>query len=277
MAGMADSPTTQKHDPSVDNAPFLFQPWEGKMMNFDCGGGRIRTNGNIDINNSSPTPNRLRKRKRLVSPSSSQAEGLPELEPADVLPEPEPNFLDSNEQDQSSFVLEYNRSNLDNKHGIIPFDDLIKFIDANFVCKLCGNSTLTYQRQTLGISTSINWFCCCKAGGAIKARLRDNDTKKTKSWNQLKWTRLQPTNSFELNTQFVLGLQQCGGGSNEAAVYTAMLDLLMNPYHNTWTKIEEEIAVAEVELGKQIVSDNIKQEANMKIENNKVLFNGVPS
>jgi hypothetical protein len=35
---------------------------------------------------------------------------------------------------EESFVLDYDRSNLDNRH-VIHFDELINFIDSNFLCK----------------------------------------------------------------------------------------------------------------------------------------------
>jgi hypothetical protein len=67
------------------------------------------------------------------------------------------------------YVLDYDRKNLDNIHIIIPFNQLIKFIDSNFLCKFCKGTKSTYQMQMRGIATSLNWFCCCGAGGAIKA------------------------------------------------------------------------------------------------------------
>jgi hypothetical protein len=70
---------------------------------------------------------------------------------AHILPDQEPHFPDSEPvevkkagmQDyafQNSFVLDYDQSNIDRKHVLIPFEDQIHFIDANFVCKFCGNS-----------------------------------------------------------------------------------------------------------------------------------------
>ena len=241
----------------------ILKAWERKMIDYECGGGRVRKGSASD---NSPLPSRLAKRKRMVSPTTNS--------PAS---HPQPNFPGTEENEPNaerahcSFVLDYDRSNLDNKHIIIPFDAFIKFIDSNFVCKFCQNSKSTYQRQTLGIATSINWFCSCRAGGSIKARLREKDGDRTIVWNESNWARLQPASRFELNTRFVLGLQQCGGGPKDAAVHAAMLDLSIDPFHNSWSKIEEEIAVVEVELGKKIVKDNVRQEAKTTLERKKVL------
>jgi rubredoxin len=46
-------------------------------------------------------------------------------------------------QFEKLFVLDYDRSNLENRNVIFPFDKLFNFIDANFVCKQCGNSKST--------------------------------------------------------------------------------------------------------------------------------------
>jgi hypothetical protein len=245
--------------------PFSLNRSIRQLSDTNGGGGRIR-HGSIVTSVVTPTLSRLRKRRRLEVPVGAPLVlPLPNLPPAAAMP-------CKKYHQETSLVLDYDRSNLDRKHVIIPFDQLISFLDYNFVCKKCGKSKSTYQRQCVGIATSINWFCCCMAGGSIKARLRNTgDDDATKDWENSTFTRLKPTNSFELNTRFVLGLQQCGGGVKDAAVHAAMLDLAVDPFHNSWQKIEEEILVAEVALGKQIVGDNIKLEAKMTIAKKKVL------
>jgi hypothetical protein len=163
---------------------------------------------------------------------------------------------------ETSSVVDYDRSNLDKRHVIIPFDELIKFIDTNFVCKQCSNSRSSFQRQTRGIATSINWFCACHSGGSIKARIRTNEKNKveTDRWKNARWTSLLPTASYELNLRFVLALQQCGGGEADSAVHAGMLDLAVSPFARTWQQVEEEIAIVEVEVGKKIVDMNIQLE-----------------
>jgi hypothetical protein len=52
--------------------------------------------------------------------------------------QPIPNFPKDNYEEvgynfERSYVLDYNRKNLDKRHVIIPFDQFINFIDSNFV------------------------------------------------------------------------------------------------------------------------------------------------
>jgi hypothetical protein len=140
------------------------------MINFDFG-SVVGDSAPLSVSDSMPLLYRLCKRRRTVSPTICSNKMFPNQ--ADILPEPAPNFPDTEPIEdtnrvstnpcpyQRSFVVEYDRNNLDNKHIIIPFDELVKFIDSNFVCKFCGHSKSTYQQHTLGIATSLNWFCCC--------------------------------------------------------------------------------------------------------------------
>jgi hypothetical protein len=160
---------------------------------------------------------------------------------------------------------------LDNRHAIIPFNGLINFVDTNFVCKQCGNLKSTYQRQTCGIATSLNWFWGCRAGGSVKARIQNKNEATTKQWKETTWNRLLPTAAYELNIQFVLGLQQCGGCKADSAVHARMLDIAVSPFKKTWQKVEQEIRVVEIKVGKKIVDQNIQ----LKIKKTKEKQQGI--
>jgi hypothetical protein len=114
---------------------------------------------------------------------------IPPNSPAKIYIQPISDFPGDKDKEGyifgKSYVLDYDRKNLNKRHVIIPFDQLIKFIDSNFVCKLlCKGSKSTYQRQTRGIATSLNWwFCCCGAGGLIKASIHNKDEAEKKEWN----------------------------------------------------------------------------------------------
>jgi hypothetical protein len=86
--------------------------------------------------------------------------------------------------------------------------------------------------MTVGIATSLNYFCTsigCGAGGSIKARIRKNGMQQ----NQTEWKAHQyvptsnvPANAFNPNMRLlVLEMQQIGGGELEAIVLGGMLDL----------------------------------------------------
>jgi hypothetical protein len=161
---------------------------------------------------------------------------------------------------RQSHVTAYDRTNLDNRNVIIPYDDLISFLDSNFVCEKCkGNSCLVYERQTCGIATSINMVCSCGKIGSIKARMRSTGNYYDK-WQNRTLTRLYKASEFELNARYLMALQQCGAGENDAAVYAGMLDLAVSPIHAGWTRMEEEIGLEEILLGEQIIDENIELE-----------------
>jgi hypothetical protein len=249
-------------------------------MDYHAGGGRMR----MGARHSRVTPtSSSRKRRRIVNDNIDDpcaflcSSKTPPTSPQKaVIPsQPEPDFpidvvevLDEVQETshEKSFVVDYDRINMDSRHVIIPFDALINFIDTHFVCKKCGSSKSTFQRQTVGIATSLNWFCGCRAGGSIKARIRNNNDAIKKEWEETTWTRLLPTAAYELNVKFVLGLQQCGGGEADSAVHAAMLDVAVSPFKKTWYKVEEEIGIVEVEVGKKIVDQNIRLEITMTKE-----------
>jgi hypothetical protein len=66
-------------------------------------------------------------------------------------------------------------------------------------------------------------------------------------------SRLLPTAAYELNIQFVLGLQQCDdGGEAGSAVHAGMLDILVSPFKRIWQKVEQEIRI---EVGNKIACE----------------------
>ncbi len=73
-------------------------------------------------------------------------------------------------------------------------------------------------------------------------------------------TRLRKASEFDLNAKFLMALQQCDTGINNADVYAGMLDLAVSPIHAGWTKMEEEIGLEEILLGEQIIGKNIDLE-----------------
>jgi hypothetical protein len=125
-----------------------------------------------------------------------------------------------------------------------------------------------------GIATSLNWFyVSCRVGGLIKACIRNNNEAMKKKWNETTWTRLIPTASYEFNIRFVLGLQQCSSGEAGSAIHAGMLDIAVSPFKRTWEKVEEEIVIIEVEVGKKIVDQNIQLQIKLtKEKQQSILF-----
>jgi hypothetical protein len=69
----------------------------------------------------------------------------------------------------------FDRSNMDDRNFLLPYDEFVSFLDTNFICKKCKtNNEIVYERQTYGIANSINMVCSCRSIGSIKARMRKN-------------------------------------------------------------------------------------------------------
>jgi hypothetical protein len=130
----------------------------------------------------------------------------------------------------------FDKSILDNHKVVIPYDEFVSFLDRDFlckifVCKICNvNSGILYERQSCYIANSINMVCSCGAIGSIKARMRKN-ANHYKKWKDYTLMRLCKASAFELNAKYLMALQQCSTGINDAAIYTGMLDLAVSPIH----------------------------------------------
>jgi hypothetical protein len=61
----------------------------------------------------------------------------------------------------------------------------------------------------------------------------------------------------------MLGMQHMGYGERDASILAGMLDLSVSPMQTAWSRIEQEIGVEEIKLGKQIVVENVKLEAEL--------------
>ncbi len=112
--------------------PFLLNRSIRQLSDTNGGGGRIR-NGSIVTSVVTPTLSRLRKRRRLEVPVGAPLVlPLPNLPPAAAMP-------CKRYHQETSLVLDYDRSNLDRKHVIIPFDQLISFLDLTLFAKNAEN------------------------------------------------------------------------------------------------------------------------------------------
>jgi hypothetical protein len=163
---------------------------------------------------------------------------------------------------QQSQVLDEDRSNLEDKHIIIPYKEFINLMESNFVCSDCHapSRDMLWEKQTVGIATSINVICAgCRHQGSIKARVRTKESYSNHHQDEIV-TVIRPAHAFCLNTRLVLALQQCGGGELDAAVHAGMLDLGVNPMHSNWQEVEQEIGLCEIQLGEKIVAENLELE-----------------
>jgi hypothetical protein len=195
----------------------------------------------------------------------------------DLKVEAEEEVLEEKEMDKTTkdSITEYNFANavvIDNNRTLVLDQHVINslwmnlfiFLNSNFICHNRGESKSLIQHQVVGITSSINWFCACKRGGAIKARLRmEDDADKSREWNETTYARLRKASCFDLNAQLlVLKIQCMGRDERDASILAGMLDLaVVSLMQSAWSRIEQELGVDKIKIGKQIVENNAKLEA----------------
>jgi hypothetical protein len=243
-----------------------------RLLCTNASGGRYRVSDGCNFAAVMPSSSRTTRAISCNSPrsSSSQTFTIQQLE-EDVLTGNVELGNEGDDERESArlpttktgghdvLLVAHDRSNLEQRNVILPYDALVNFMDDNFVCKKCLSSESLVERQTVGIATSLNWFCSCGAGGSLKAKLRQT-CPNYNDWNEEVYAKKKAARNYDLNLRFILGLQQCGSGETESSVYAGMLDIAVNPMHSAWTRIEEEVGLVEINLGKTIVKENVALE-----------------
>jgi hypothetical protein len=171
-------------------------------------------------------------------------------------------------------LVDYDRAGVDRRNIILPFDALIRFLDENFVCKYCGKSDSKVHRSTVGVATSLNWYCACRHVASVKAKLRSTMEGYDGYVAEDKAKKLAAKH-YDLNVRFLAGVQQFGGGETEAHGLAGMMDLAVNPISNSWVRLEEEINLSQIHLGKAVLDENLAAEVEAtKAQEDCVTFEG---
>ena len=157
---------------------------------------------------------------------------------------------------------------------IVPYDELLRFVTNNFVCKLCCESNAKFERIQVGFATSINFVCACNATACLKAKVRSggkNCEDFLTKWKQATTvTRYgSPTNAFDLNIRTVLSIQQFGGGERESAMLGGILDIAVDPLKNSWQALESEVGTVQRDLGQKSIDQNVEDEKELSTEPEK--------
>ena len=71
---------------------------------------------------------------------------------------------------------------------------------------------------------------------------------------------------FQINRRLLFGLQLSGMGRNDAMNITGMLNLNARSMYMRWTEVQEELGKAIIEVGKQVMLENLKIECNLSPE-----------
>jgi hypothetical protein len=168
--------TTTATGPSPDSLPGMIRlrdlaPAQRKLFGYGA-------NARNELDKLVPNPEK--KKKVLPSPAKRKLRndeaGREELtEPCvDDVPTGSIDADNSDPGKKKSHHRLYSsdRSNLDQIHVIF---ELIHCIDQNFVCVKCGQaSSQAVERLTIGIATSLNFFCDCGHVCSMKGHLRSN-------------------------------------------------------------------------------------------------------
>ena len=138
------------------------------------------------------------------------------------------------------------------------------FESENFCCKHCFEplTQTRFEKVQCGFATSINYFCSCQHIGKL-----EGETKKDVD-NTNRYAIRHPMGDYAVNTKMVLALQQIGGGETAAGVLGGMLSIGPQVLRNQWTKLEETIGIAQIQLANTVINENIKKEQELSAKNN---------
>ena len=148
----------------------------------------------------------------------------------------------------------------DSGNRIVHWDSLENLICCNTKCARCG-CEVCLKESTIGIATSIRLTCTNK-------RCSLNESNKLKMTKFRKHNNRQDSNeSFAINIQLILSLLQMGGGSTEAGVLLAFLDLPnSNTFHTkTFTRIMDSIRPEIVKLVDLCMKEGREEEVRTTI------------
>jgi hypothetical protein len=126
----------------------------------------------------------------------------------------------------------------------------------------------SFERRTFGIATEIDFSCSvCKAFETARALRKDyvvNDSMETDPRTQVDY--------YKLYWRLIMATELLGESQVEGSSIGLMLDLTTGAFRNKWTKMELQLGVEQVSIGKRIVVWNLKKETIGKVA---VLCDGV--
>ena len=147
-----------------------------------------------------------------------------------------------------------NNSSKDSGNRIVHWDSLKSLVSSNAVCKLCG-SEIAMSEKTIGVATQVSLCCRNIYCGVIKK----NYVRRT-NYVQNNF-RIDSSESYALNCQFVLALMQTGCGASEASVNLTFLDL---PHASTFQKSTFPRVQSAIRPFIKALSEKIMREAREK-------------
>jgi hypothetical protein len=68
---------------------------------------------------------------------------------------------------------------------------------------------------------------------------------------------------FAINHQLLLGFQICGSGRTEVKIIPGMLNLANNPMAARITPMQQELGLAILQVGKEVLEENLEREKSL--------------
>ena len=190
---------------------------------------------------------------------------------------------------KTSVTLDSEDASTTNRNILLPVDTLLSFIEDNFCCKQCRRVFKTksvddvpatddqaassdnaqdphkaLSLEIFGIACGTNFNCECGTAASLRPTLLPAAADKIKTLEDGKpyATRVN-CGDFEINQRLILGLQLCGNGRHDASNIAGMLNLNVNPMKAKWSTTQESIGLTLIEVGQQIMEENLKIECAM--------------
>ena len=154
-----------------------------------------------------------------------------------------------------------------NRNVILPLDQLLRFIEDNFICRRC-NRRLTKSEdirdipplglEVFGLAVGLNFKCGCGVKDSLRPAVVPSAMPKllTLQNGDPFGTRVN-AGDFEINRRYHMGLQLCGDGRQEGKIIAGMLNLNLNPMKNKWTAVQELIGKVIIGVGEEILEENL--------------------
>jgi len=154
-----------------------------------------------------------------------------------------------------------------NRNVILPLDQLLFFIENNFLCRQCSRKlTKSEDKQDVpplglevfGLAVGLNFKCECGAKDSLRPTVVPSAMAKLRTLRNGDpfGTRLN-AGDFEINRRFHMGLQLCGDGRQDGKIIAGMLNLNLNPMKNQWTAVQELIGKVIIGVGEEILEENL--------------------
>ena len=175
---------------------------------------------------------------------------------------------------KTSQILELD--NIPDNNVLFSLRSLVTLLANQYACKSCRKATdMTMELETFGIASSLHVRCLCglstSAGGDMKRTGTDKIAKLQPG--QAYRNRVNETD-FSVNQKLLLSLQMSGSGRTEAKIIPGMLNLANNPMSARITDMQQELGLAIVKIGKEVLRENLEKEKNLSpvgVDGNKNL------